>query len=163
MYHRTVGRNCLLELDLTPDRNGLIPPSYAERYKELGDFIKSCYGNPKYSSHEEMGEEEGVYRLLFDEPTKIDRIVLMEDQAQGQVIRSYGVYGRVVKNDDDGEKGTGSGGGEEAPFSKLSNGTSIGHKKIDLFDGPVAVTEVMVNTTFVDTPRWRSVTVHLCD
>lgn len=163
VYHRTVGRNCLLELDLTPDRNGLIPASYAARYKELGDFIRSCYGAPipgKHSVHPDG--DEGVYRLSFDTPTTIDRIMLMEDQAQGQVIRSYGVYARVVDKDG-GDEGSASGNGKNTPWTKVSNGTSIGHKKIDLFDSPVAVMEVMVNTTFVDTPRWRSVSVHLCD
>lgn len=38
VYHQTVGRNCLLELDLTPDRSGLIPANYAARYKQLGDL-----------------------------------------------------------------------------------------------------------------------------
>ena len=49
------------------------------------------------------------------------------------------------------------------PWSLVSNGTSIGHKKIDIFDEAVTVTEVMVNTTYVDIPKWRSVSVHLCD
>ncbi|UJR24914.1 hypothetical protein I4U23_006278 [Adineta vaga] len=61
VYHETVGRNCILMLDLTPDRTGLIPPEYASRYKELGDFIRSCY----------------------------DRSVIQEDQTNGQVIREY--------------------------------------------------------------------------
>ena len=45
----------------------------------------------------------------------------------------------------------------------MSNGTSVGHKKIDLFAEAVTVKEVMISTTFVDTPKWRSVSVHLCD
>jgi hypothetical protein len=49
------------------------------------------------------------------------------------------------------------------PFTRISNGTSIGHKKIDIFEKAVTVTEVLIKTTYVDTPKWRSVSVHLCD
>ena len=142
VYHTTVGRNCMLELDLAPDPRGLIPDAHAARYKELGDFINSCYGRP--IAHKIGCVKGGKYEMRFDEPTTVDRVVLMEDQTNGQVIRSYGVYGKVA--------------GE---WMLLSNGTSVGHKKIDLFK-EVKVTEVMVNSTFVDEPRWRSVSVHHC-
>lgn len=98
------------------------------------------------SSKGEIGE--GGFGLGFEGPVTVDRIVLMEDQSRGQVIREYEVYGRVVGRDG---------------FTRLSNGTSIGHKKIDIFDKPVSVAEIRVNTSFVDTPRWRDVSVHLCD
>jgi alpha-L-fucosidase len=156
VYHQTVGRNCLLELDLTPDRSGLVPANYAARYKQLGDFIRSCYSQPVAGKTTHHSEERGVYSLRFDYPTSIDRIVLMEDQTNGQVIRSYQVHAKVVDAQD-------ANGTFAVPWSLVSNGTSIGHKKIDIFNKAVTVTEVMVNTTYVDTPVWRSVSVHLCD
>jgi alpha-L-fucosidase len=155
VYHQTVGRNCLLELDLTPDRSGLIPASYAARYKQLGDFISSCYSSPVAAKTTHSSTENGVYTLKFDYPT-IDRIMLMEDQTNGQVIRSYQVLAKVVDALD-------ANGTLAVPWSLVSNGTSIGHKKIDIFEQAVTVTEVMVNTTFVDKPKWKSVSVHLCD
>lgn len=148
VYHNTVGRNCLLELDLTPDRSGLIPEEHTKQYKELGDFIRGCYGKPIKPDQEGEGEEDGVYRMKFNKPTRIDRISLMEDQSDGQVIRSFGVYG---KNEDESE------------MKKLASGSSIGHKRILIFDEPASVSEVIVNTTFVDVPKWRSVSVHYCN
>lgn len=156
VYHKTVGRNCLLELDLTPDRSGLIPANYAARYKQLGDFISSCYEKPVASHAAHNADENGVYTIKFDYPTAIDRIVLMEDQTNGQVIRSYQVQAKVVDSQD-------ANGTLAVPFTLVSNGTSIGHKKIDIFQKAVSVTEVLIKTTFVDTPKWRSVSVHLCD
>lgn len=153
VYHNTVGRNCILELDLAPDRSGLIPAEHAARYKQLGDFIGSCYGTPVKPDQAE-DEGDGVYRLKFDYPTPVDRIVLMEDQSEGQVIRSFNVTGRVVETD------AKDGDGE---VRVLAKGTSVGHKRIALFEEPVSVTEIVVSTTFVDVPRWRSVSVHLCD
>lgn len=93
--------------------------------------------------------------MTFDYATAIDRIMLMEDQTNGQVIRSYQVFAKII---DDGV----TDGTLDVPWTEIANGTSIGHKRIDIFDA-VTVTEVMVNTTFVDTPVWRSVSVHLCD
>jgi hypothetical protein len=80
----------------------------------------------------------------------------MEDQTNGQVIRSYQVHAKIVDAQD-------ANGTLAVPWSLVSNGTSIGHKKIDIFNKAITVTGVMVNTTYVDTPRWRSVSVHLCD
>ncbi|KAL1853576.1 hypothetical protein Daus18300_011781 [Diaporthe australafricana] len=153
VYHQTVGRNCILELDLAPDRSGLVPARHAARYKEFGDFIKSCYESfiPAKNSTADTG-----VALSFEQPTSIDRIVMMEDQADGQLIRAYEVYAKIVDSEE-------MNGTLEVPWSLVSNGSSVGHKRIDLFEKPFTVTEVMVNATkFVDTPTWRSVTVHLC-
>ncbi|OBT73548.1 hypothetical protein VF21_07195 [Pseudogymnoascus sp. 05NY08] len=156
VYHTSVGRNCVLELDLTPDRSGLIPARHAARYKQLGDFISSCYDKPIAPKDTKPENEAGSYSLTFDLPTAIDRIVIMEDQTNGQVIRSYQVHAKIV----DAEEANGT---LDVPWTLVSNGTSVGHKKIDLFEKAITVTEVLVNSTYVDIPKWRSVSVHLCD
>lgn len=160
VYHTTVGRNCVLELNLTPGGDGLVPDDHVELYEQLGGFISSCYGESvdEGATHE-ANDEDGSYSIRFESPQEIDRVVLMEDQTEGQVIRSYEVHG----------KGSGSGEGlnatapDASSWTLLSEGTSVGHKKIDLFDGAVSVSEVKVSTTFADTPKWQSVSVHLCD
>jgi alpha-L-fucosidase len=155
VYHKTVGRNCILELDLAPDRSGLIPARHAARYKQLGDFISSCYSKPIAAKITHTSDDEGIYSLKFDYPTSIDRIVLMEDQTDGQVIRSYNVHAKII----DAQEANGT---LTVPWTLVSNGTSIVHKKIDLFDQAITVTEIMVNSTYADIPKWRSVSVHLC-
>lgn len=155
VYHQTVGRNCLLELDLAPDRSGLIPARHAARYKELGSFIQSCYGNSITRQVTNTTTETGVL-LTFQHPTSIDRIVLMEDQTDGQVIREYEVYARVIDSEE-------MNGTLDVPWSLVSRGTSVGHKRIDLFEMAITVDKLIVNATkFVDVPRWRSVTAHMC-
>ncbi|KAJ6436849.1 glycoside hydrolase family 29 protein [Purpureocillium lavendulum] len=152
VYHNSVGRNCVLELDVTPDQRGLIPDDHAALYKQLGDFINSCYGKPVATEAKHTKHDNGTYSITFESPTSIDRIVLMEDQRDGQVIRSYQVQAKIVSGVDAGN------------WSLVSKGTSIGHKKIDIFEkGVINVTEVMISPTFVDTPKWRSVSVHRCD
>ena len=127
---------------MSPNRDGLVPPEHAQAYKALGDFVSACYDNPV--PVKQHTTSSGTV-FTFDQPTEIDRVVLMEDQTDGQVIRSYGVYGR-----DHGE------------WVELSSGRSVGHKKIDMFDN-LTVREVLVNTTSVDVPKWRSITYHICE
>lgn len=156
VYHQTVGRNCLLELDLAPDRSGLIPARHAARYKELGSFIHACYDNPVAQLVSSSSGSGTQVSLTLDYPTSIDRVVMMEDQTNGQVIRAYDVYAKVV----DAEERDGT---LEVPWTLVSRGSSIGHKRIDLFDGAITVTDVLVKATkYADTPIWRSVAVYLC-
>ena len=42
VYHQTVGRNGVLEMDFAIDRTGRVAPKHAARYKEFGDWVKSC-------------------------------------------------------------------------------------------------------------------------
>ncbi|KAI3396519.1 hypothetical protein diail_12139, partial [Diaporthe ilicicola] len=137
VYHQTVGRNCILELDLAPDRSGLVPARHAARYKELGDFVRSCYAD---SIQAENSTTETGVTLSFQHPTSIDRIVIMEDQTDGQVIRAYEVYAKIVDSEE-------MNGTLNVPWSLVSNGSSVGHKRIDLFEKPLTVTEVLVNAT----------------
>ena len=67
-----------------------------------------------------MNSENGIYSVNFDSPTAIDRIVLLEDQTNGQVIREYYVYAKVVD-------ATGAMSTLVVPFAIVSNGTSVGH------------------------------------
>lgn len=154
VYHSSVGRNCVLALDLAPDRTGLVPAAAAARYKELGDFIRSCYDEPNASKAVDSSAA-GEHLMTFDKPTVIDRIVMMEDQTNGQVIRSYDVYAKIIDTD-------GINNSRNADWTRVSGGKSIGHKRIDLFSGPITVTDVKVNSTFVDVPKFRSVQAHLC-
>jgi alpha-L-fucosidase len=152
VYHATVGHNCLLQLDLTPDTNGLIPPLYAQRYKQLGDFIRSCYTENMRPSINSTCSQSQCF-LLFDRPTTIDRLVLREDQQYGQLIRAYQIDIQIKTGD---------------PWLFLLNGTSIGNKKIDLFkDGPIEVLSVRLTATQIapgeqQSPYIRQFTAHLC-
>lgn len=157
VYHRSVGRNCVLELDLSPDRSGLIRADHAARYKQLGNFVQSCYSTPVNGAVSRSSNDGISFSLIFDHPTTIDRISLMENQEAGQVIRAYQVWAKIVD-------ATRANGTLSIPWAAITNGTSVGHKKIDIFGKPITVMEVLVNATkFVDTPKWRSVNVYLCD
>jgi hypothetical protein len=140
-------------LDLTPDRSGVIPPEYARRYKELGDFIRSCYNNSVVPSFRNSSVDSLVHMQVFDSAVSVDRSVIQEDQTRGQVIRAYAVDALVAISKDKNE------------WIEVATGTSIGNKKIDLWEkGPQLVRAVRLNITkIVDTPALRAFTVHLCN
>jgi alpha-L-fucosidase len=140
-------------LDLAPDRTGVIPPLHAQRYKELGDFIRSCYGTSLVPDEHAMSDNSLVHLLMFETPATIDRSVIQEDQTNGQVIRAYTVdvmLANATTND---------------VWVTVAEGTSIGNKKIDLWkSGPLLVNVVRLNITkVVDTPSIKKFSVHLCN
>ncbi|CAF3890931.1 unnamed protein product [Rotaria sp. Silwood1] len=152
VYHHSVGHNCMLMLDLTPDRTGLIPPAYALRYKELGDFIRSCYGTSIVPILQNSSTDGRIHIQMFDSPVTIDRSVIQEDQTRGQVIRAYTIDVQLADSSDKNQ------------WAYVASGTSIGNKKIDLWKaGSQLVTAVRLNITkAVDTPVLKAFTVHLC-
>ena len=108
----------IVQQDFAIDRTGRVAPAHAALYKRFGAWIRSCYGSAVASGSlngtAAVGTAAG-YELEITVPasTPIDRVILQEDQRQGQRILSY----RVV------EPTTG------VVFSK---GTSVGNKKIDV-------------------------------
>ena len=152
VYHRSVGHNCVLLLDLTPDRTGLIPPAYALRYKELGDFIRSCYGTSVIPLSQNSSADGRIHLQVFDSPVSVDRSVIQEDQTLGQVIRAYTIDVQLAH------------ASEADQWISVASGTSVGNKKIDLWkSGLQSITAVRVNITeAVDTPVLKAFTIHLC-
>jgi hypothetical protein len=141
-------------LDVTPDRTGLIPPAYAIRYKELGDFIRSCYGTSAVPSKRLIFDDSNIHIQLFDStPVTVDRSVIQEDQTKGQVIRAYTVDIQLAN------------GTNTTEWMTVAQGTSVGNKKIDIWQGgPQLVSAVRLNITkSVDTPVIKAFTVHLCN
>jgi alpha-L-fucosidase len=125
-------------LDFTPDRTGLIPASYAARYKEFGDWIKSCYKRPV--ENQSVHGDGKSFLIKYQVPSAVDRIVVEEDQTEGQKVRKYLVEGIVN-------------GSQQ--WIQLSNGTSVGNKKIDLFD-PVTLNQIRLTiVNSVGIPKLR--------
>jgi hypothetical protein len=140
-------------LDLAPDQRGLIPLDHASRYKELGDFIRSCYGTSASPTKRLTLDDSYTHIQLFDSaPVTVDRSVIQEDQTHGQVIRAYTVdihFANATETD---------------PWITVAQGTSVGNKKIDIWQaGPQLVNAVRLTITqSVDTPSVKAFTVHLC-
>lgn len=112
----SVGRNTVMELDFAIDRRGQVDASHAALYKQFGDWIRQCYGSPLAA-----GELDGNGGTVLEIEAKapVDRVVLQEDQRDGQLVLEYQVT--LVRE-----------GGQSSIFSK---GRAVGNKKIDLGSG----------------------------
>ena len=139
-------------LDFTPDQRGLIPAAYARRYKELGDFIRSCYGNPIQTKGSAISDDSLIHLIFDSTPFTADRSVIQEDQTLGQVIRSYTIDVQLVD------------GTSNSTWMTVANGTSIGNKKIDVWQvGAQLVNAVRLTITkAVDKPVIKAFNVYLC-
>ena len=114
-YHKTVGRGAQLVLGLAPDRRGLLPESDVARLKELGDEVRRLYGQDS-DGPEESWMSTAPLEIRTAQPSTFDRAVLMERLDAGQRVERYAIEAW------DGSK-----------WNRLSAGTTIGHKKIDIF------------------------------
>ena len=56
----------------------------------LGDFIRGCYGKPVAST---TGSGVRNFTLSLGAGASVDRVVVAEDQSQGQLVRAFSITG----------------------------------------------------------------------
>ncbi len=132
LWYSTVGGNCMLLLNLPPDKRGLIHEKDARSMKELGERLDSAFARkidivkrnypeadmtvaPTYTP----AEKADVYRLevVFGARAAIDKAVIAEDIRYSQRIEKFSLYAVA-----DGKE------------TKVYSGTTVGHKAVPLFD-----------------------------
>jgi len=114
-YHKTVGRGAQLMIGLAPDKRGLLPESDVARLKEFGTEIRRIYGEES-DGPEESWSSAAPLEIAKAEPMTFDRAVVMERLSGGQRVERYAIEAWD--------------GGRWRP---LATGTTIGHRKIDIF------------------------------
>ena len=139
MYYKSVGRNAVLTVGATPDRDGLIPDADMRRCEEFGNEIRRRLSDPIAGT----SGEGNVLELTLPRPSRIDHVILMEDIADGERVRGYRVEGLVGRK-----------------WQRLCDGTSIGHKHIQQV-GPVEVAKIRFTCTeSVAIPKIRNMAVY---
>jgi alpha-L-fucosidase len=116
LYERSVGHGATLLLNVAPDNRGLFLEEEAKRLAEFGSELRRRYGNP-------LGESsgDGHSTVVQLPPGKaVKRLVLMEDIAHGERVRSY-----IAEAWIDGQ------------WIQIASGSAIGHKKIDTLAVPI--------------------------
>ena len=154
IYHKTVGRNGVLELDIAVDKTGRIRYDHAVRYEQLGDYIRHCYGNPLMTWKNVSGyviDLEAPSRGDADTPFRMDRVMMREDQWRGgQRVRHFKVYVEIA-------------GSSPGTWTLFSEGHSIGNKRIDILnatDKPLSVNRVRFHAVATsDVPLMREISI----
>jgi len=140
IYYKSVGYGGVMLLNATPDTTGLIPADDARLYALLGKEIKHRFGKPLAKVEHIKGN---LAEISFQVPTVINHAIIMEDYRQGERIRSYIIEGL-----------------EHGIWKKLTEGISVGRKKIDYFDS-VKVSRVRLRVSQASaTPLIRSFSVY---
>ncbi len=124
IYHKTVGRGAQLVLGIAPDNRGLLPEVDAQRLAEFGAEVQRIYGKPLAEA-----DPHNPHILNLPQRRFVDRVVLAEDLAYGQMVRSFKVEAWI------GER-----------WVEVARGSTIGYKRIVLFD-PVETTRLRVEIT----------------
>jgi len=114
LYFTSVGRNSKLLLNIPPTRDGLLHATDVQRIRGMRARLDTVFAEDRL---EEIESGRGATVSIAE---------LREDITQGQSVARYRLNGRV-----------------DGSWRELSNGTTIGYKKLDRFD-PVNVTAVRV-------------------
>lgn len=142
-YLTSVGANACLNLNIPPNKDGLLDERDVRRLAELGALLEQSFGKEIGSSVElEQGcpETQPVYTITLEEPlSKVKYVVLQEDITRGQRVESFKIMGDFAD-------------GENYP---LYQGTCIGHKKICQLQDPFEKQNPLIGTAAEQARRIR--------
>lgn len=121
-YLASCGSNACLNLNVPPNRDGLIDEKDVKRLKEFGELVQSTFENtiPYEINCDSKNPTQPIYQIDLSEPTNIACVILKEDLTKGQRVESF----RIVDPEDS--------------FNALYEGTTIGNKKICFLEDPFA-------------------------
>jgi len=136
-YIQSTGRNGNYLLNINPNDRGLIDNADMQRYIEFGVVLDAF--DMSLAVGNTSGEGD-MLQLFFNETVYVDHIILQELQEKGERVENYAVMGELGPDS----------------WVLLVNGTSIGHKKIDIV-AMVGVTSLkFINLASSGTPYIRN-------
>lgn len=137
LYYYSVGRGCNLLINIGPDRRGLLPDKDRARLLEFGSEIRRRFGKP-FASLDACTREENAWTYSSDTPFKVDHVIAMEDQTQGEHIRRFEIEAVLTH-------------GGPAGVVKLWEGQNLGHKQICSFP-QIELRQLRLRVTEADGP-----------
>lgn len=134
-YVHSYGANACLNLNVPPNKEGLIDQKDVKRLKELGDLLKKELGDRKLgvlTKKEGMPVTQPQYVVTFEQPLeKIKYVEIREDLTHGQRIESF----RITAGFPSGVQ------------YALYEGTCVGNRKICILEDPFADQNPLTNDT----------------
>ena len=111
-YDKSVGRNTNMLLGIVVDDRGLVPEADVKLLGEFGELIKTRFSNMVGQSHGKGNN----FIVTFPNPQEVNCVVITEDISKGERIRKY-----ILEGEKDNK------------WIKISDGLSVGHKRIESF------------------------------
>ena len=125
-YYTSVGRNCNMLLNANINADGLVPDEDFGYYVRFGKNVRARFSDPLASA---SGEGD-VLEMALPVTGPVNQVSISENISEGQRVRVYKVEGLVP--------------GEG--WKILCSGTSVGHKRIQMFE-PAVVSKVRFTAT----------------
>ncbi len=157
IYLTSVGANACLNLNVPPDRRGLIDERDVKRLAELGALLRKEFARDYAKDSEiklvkRLSDTQAVFEVEIPEPEVIRYVELRENIANGQRIESF----KLNFYDEKGEK---------LQDYVVYDGTCVGNRKIcpicrDLWDGLVSKKIRITVKSARDFPEFRSVGIY---
>ncbi|MCL5097707.1 MAG: alpha-L-fucosidase, partial [Candidatus Omnitrophica bacterium] len=118
VYCDSIGRGANLLVNLTPNRQGLLPEAESERMTQFGAELNRLFGKPLAETNSQDRWDEGnTLELRLPKPARVGCVLMEEEIASGQRIQEYRV--EVFSN---------------KKWNIVCQGKSIGRKRIERFD-----------------------------
>ena len=140
LYFTSVGRNSKLLLNVPPTRDGLLSDadvaSLTGMRAQLDRTFSKDFAAGITPSWRTSGERSAVIELDLGDVRTIGIADLREDITEGQVVASYALEGE-----------------RDGAWRTLSEGTTIGFRKLDRFDSAVVRRVRLTIRDAADTPR----------
>ncbi len=112
-YVQSVGRNTNMLLGIVVDDRGLVPDSDVQQLAAFGAEVNNRFAKS-------LGSTKGkgnIYTINFTSPQTVNFVVIQEEISKGERIRKYKLYAK-----------------ENEKWEPLSEGSCIGHKRIEKVD-----------------------------
>ena len=126
------GANACLNLNVPPNRDGLIDERDVRRLQELGDLIRREFAAPIPAKVKQLDapRTQPRYEVLFDQPVRsVKYVEIREDIAQGQRIETFQILADTHS-------------GAQFP---LYQGTCVGNRKICVLQDPFQEQNPLLN------------------
>ena len=153
IYERTVGHNSNLLLNFALTYSGQQPSESIRRFKELGDWVRGCFGTPVSSMGTAQVASGEDVTMAVSSSKPIGRIVIMEDQTLGQRIRRFTV--EVMPS---------ASGQTIGAWQTVVTAESVGHKRIVALNTSSSLSSVRLTVLdSVGAARIRSMAVYAAE
>ncbi len=88
IYFLSVGRGCVLNFGIAPNREGLVNADDVKRLKEFGDYVKKLNA-VDYAAGAKVTHTGNTYELELAKPVKVNVVDLKENLANGQKVFAW--------------------------------------------------------------------------
>lgn len=88
VYFSSVGRGCVLNLGIAPNREGLVGADDVKRLKEFGDYVRR-FNAVDFASGATVWRTPGVYQIDLAQPAAVNAVEARENLSLGQKIASW--------------------------------------------------------------------------